>query len=373
MIEIGGANVIFVPIYRLKDGMKLADDIQLSYNDKSNAFLLKNGAILTRDNINKLSKLGIYGIYIDDGIKNPLLDNDLRRESVFVIKEIFSFCEKNHIILNENTIKQIENVSDKLVENIYNNKEISVCIKDLQTYDSNTYMHSVGVAIISIAIGTELCLSKKELCKLGVSALLHDIGKVEIPIEIINKPSKLTEEEFEIIKSHPNLGGKYFLEHKSVSNDIYMGIVGHHEKIDGTGYPNSLKGEEIPLFARIIAVADVYESLTGKRSYRKPIRPMEAIEYIMAGVGSSFDYNVVQAFLRKIEPYPVGTYVKLSDKRCAKVIRANRENSLRPVIKIVSEDDKVIDLQNDINARNIVIIDFDYDSLVMSEYKECCI
>ncbi|MGN0145425.1 MAG: HD-GYP domain-containing protein [Clostridium sp.] len=359
--------MIFVPIYRLKDGMRIADDIQSNCNNKLKTVLLKSGSILTKDSIEKLYKFDVSGIYIDDGINNPLLNDDLRKESVFAIKEVFSFCEKNHTILNEKTMQQIEGVSDKLVEQIYNNKEISVCIKELQTYDSNTYIHSVGVAVLSIAIGTALNLSRNELCRLGVSALLHDIGKVQVPIEIINKPSKLTDEEFEIIKNHPTWGGIYFAENKNINDDIYMGIVGHHERIDGTGYPNGLKDEDIPLFARIIAVADVYESLTGNRSYRKPIRPLEAIEYIMAGSERSFDKEVVKAFLRKIEPYPVGAYVKLSDKRSAKVIKSNVDNSLRPVIRIKG-DDKIIDLQNDASARNLVILDFDYDSLVRNEY-----
>ena len=359
--------MIFVPYYKLREGMKIANNISLKNNEKSKAFLLKEGAILTQDSIKKLSKFNISGIYIDNGIKNSILDEDLRKESVLSIRGIFDLCEKNHTILSGNAINQIENISEKLVKNIYNNKEISVSILDLQTYDLNTYLHSVSVAIISIAIGTALCLSKSELCKLGVCALLHDIGKTVIPIEIINKPAKLTKEEFEVIKTHAKLGGEYVMNYECISNGVYMGIVSHHEKYDGTGYPNSLKSNEIPLFSRIISVADVYDALTGNRPYRNPVKPLEAIEYIMAGVGSSFDYKIVKAFLQKIEPYPAGTYVKLSDKRRAIVIRGNRENPLRPVIKIIDDSNKIIDLQNDATSRNIVIMDIDYNYLIVNK------
>ena len=365
--------MIFVPSYKLRQGMKIANDICINDKKKSKAFLLKQGAILTEDNIKKLSNFNISGIYIDDGIKNPVLDEHLKEESVLAIKEVFSLCEKKNKILSESAIHQIENVSEKMVENICNNKEISVSIMDLQTYDMNTYLHSVSVAIISIAIGTALCLSKNELCRLGVCALLHDIGKLEIPIEIINKPSKLTAKEFEIIKNHPQIGGSYLINQECISKDIYMGIINHHEKYDGTGYPYSLKGNQISLFGRIISVADVYESLTGNRPYREPVRPSEAIEYIMAGVGSSFDYNIVKAFLRKIEPYPVGTYVTLSDKRCARVMKINNENPLRPVIKIADESNKIIDLQSDVNSRNIVIMDIAYNYLSINTYRQSCI
>ena len=362
--------MIFVPYYKLKEGMKVANDISLSDTKKSKAFLLKKGVILTKDKIEKLSNFNISGVYIDDGRKNPILDENLRKESVLAVKEIFSICENAYSILNEYTLKQIENISEKLVDNIYRDKQISVSISDLQTYDLNTYLHSISVTVISIAIGTELSLDKKTLCRLGVCALLHDVGKIEIPIEIINKPSKLTKEEFEIVKTHAQAGGKYFIEDKFISDDIYGGIISHHEKYNGTGYPNALKNEEIPLFARIISVADVYDALTGNRPYRDPIKPLEAIEYIMAGVGISFDYNIVKAFLRKIEPYPVGSYVKLSNKCRARVIKGNKENPLRPIIKVLGENNKELDLQNDPDARNIVIVDIEYNYLVVNNEKK---
>lgn len=213
--------MIFVPYYKLQEGMKVANDISLKDTEKSKAFLLKEGAILTKDNILKLSNFNISGVYIDDGRTNPILDEKLRKESVRAVKEIFNLCENTHTILNENTLKQIESISEKLVDNIYSDKQISVSISDLQTYDLNTYLHSVSVTVISIAIGTALSLTKMELCKLGVCALLHDIGKIEIPIEIINKPSKLTKEEFEIVKTHAQLGGNFVMDHKCVSDDIY--------------------------------------------------------------------------------------------------------------------------------------------------------
>lgn len=365
--------MIFVPYYKLKAGMKVANDISLSNKEKSRAFLLKQGAILTQDNIDKLSNFNISGVYIDDGRKNPILDENLRKESVLAVKEIFNLCENTHSILNESTLRQIESISGKLVDNICRNEEISVSISDLQTYDLNTYLHSVSVTVISIAIGTALSLSKQELCRLGVCALLHDIGKIEIPIEIINKPSKLTKEEFDIVKTHAQLGGDYVMDNKCISNDIYMGIISHHEKYNGTGYPHSLKSNDIPLFGRIIAVADVYDALTGNRPYRDPIKPLEAIEYIMAGVGSSFDYNIVKAFLRKIEPYPVGSYVRLSDKRCAMVIGVNNDNPLRPIIQIADRSNKIIDLQNDFDSRNIVILDIDYNYLIAENQRKKCV
>ena len=356
--------MIFVPQYKLKSGMKLASDIDLNYNKKSDAFLLTKGRILTEKNINKLISFGVLGVYIEDGRTNEILDNRFKKESVLAIKTIFDSCGNTHRILAKNTIRQIEKVSEMLVRNIKKNKEITIGISDLQTYDANTYLHSLSVTVIAIAIGTELGLDRTQLCNLGVCAMLHDIGKVEIPIEIISKPGKLTESEYDIVKTHTTLGAKYISGNKEINKDIYLGVISHHEKFDGTGYPKGLKKKEIPFFGRIIAVSDVYDALTANRPYRKPVKPSEAIEYIMGGIGTSFDYDIVKAFLKKIETYPIGSRVWLSDGRTGDVIKANPNDPLRPVLKIIGGKEEILDLHNDFNLKNIVISGIDYNYLI---------
>jgi len=356
--------MIFVPQYKLECGMKLASDVELNNNKKSKAFLLVKGTVLTKENIDKLINFGVLGVYIDDGRTNKILDYKFRRESVKAIKKIFDVCENTHKILNEETINQIEIVSEKLVKNINKNKEFTIGISDLQTYDENTYLHSLSVTVISIAIGTELGLNKEQLCNLGVCAILHDIGKVEIPIELILKPSKLTVDEYEIVKTHASLGANYIIKNKEINKEIYLGVISHHEKFDGTGYPDGLKKEKIPLFGRIISVADVYDALTANRAYREPIKPFEAIEYIMGGAGTSFDYNVVKAFIKKIEPYPIGSHVRLSDGKRGKIIEVNPNNPLRPVLKIIGDKSEIVDLANNFNLKNVVITDIDYRYLI---------
>ncbi|AGX44106.1 HD-GYP domain-containing protein [Clostridium saccharobutylicum] len=355
--------MVFVPQYKLKSGMKIAYDIRLDIDGKSKAILLTKGSILTKNNIKKLIKFHVPGAYIDDGVENIILNEKTRKESLSAIKRAFDMCENTCEILDEDTVNQIQIISKNLVDNICMNDEITVSISDLHSYDEDTYLHSLSVTLISIAIGTSLGLNKEKLCNLGVCAMLHDIGKVEIPIEIISKPSKLTEEEYNIVKRHPQLGLNYIRLSKVINKDIYLGIVSHHEKFDGTGYPNGLKGEKIHLFGRIIAVADVYDALTGRRPYRDPIKPSEGIEYIMGGIGTSFDYNVVKAFLEKIEPYPIGSHVILSDKRRGIIMKGNIDNPLRPIIKIIGENEEVLDLYNNFNLKNIVISGIDYSYL----------
>lgn len=356
--------MIFVPQNKLKSGMKLAYDIELNYKTKYHAFLLKKGNELTKENINKLIKFDVLGAYIEDGRTNEILDYKFREESILEIKRIFDVCEKTHQILDKNTTRQIEKLSKKLATNIKRNKGLTIGISDLQTYDNNTYLHSLSVTIVSIAIGVELGLNKEQLFNLGVCAMLHDIGKIDIPIEIISKPAKLTKDEYDIVKTHANLGGNYIIENKEMNKDIYLGVISHHEKFDGTGYPNGLKGEQIPLFGRIITVSDVYDALTANRPYRDPVDPAEAIEYIMGVTGRSFDYDVVKASLKRIEIYPIGAHVRLSDGRRGKVIKGNYADPLRPVLKIIEDKEEILDLHNDLNLKNVVITDIDYIYLI---------
>ncbi len=184
---------------------------------------------------------------------------------------------------------------------------------DLKVFDDYTYSHSVNVAVLSIIIGVTMGLGRKELTKLGLGALLHDIGKVFIDKDIVNKPGKLTDEEFSSMKMHSKLGYDYVRDRFQLPVKSYVAVLDHHERYDGSGYPNSKKGDEISDFGKMIALADVYDALTSERPYRKALPPSEAMEYIMGNSQVHFDPELVKVFSRKVAPYPVGTLVKLSN------------------------------------------------------------
>ena len=200
-------------------------------------------------------------------------------------------------------------------------------------------------------------LKTNDLYELGFCALLHDIGKMSVPIEIISKPSKLTFEEFEIVKQHPAKGAEFFLKHNLANRRICAGVLTHHEKFDGTGYPNGLRGEDIPLFGRIISIADVYDALTSVRPYRQPSSPPEAIEYIMGSSGNAFDLVLVEAFLKKVSPYPIGSCVKLTNGQIAIIVQQNERHPLRPVIRLFNQPDVILDLYQQRELQNVVITD----------------
>ena len=178
------------------------------------------------------------------------------------------------------------------------------------------------------------------LIRLGLGAIMHDIGKVFIDKKILNKPGKLTVEEFNVIKKHSELGYEYIRERFSLPAMSSRAVVDHHEKYDGSGYPNGRKKDDISVFGRIIAVSDVYDALSSERYYRPAVNPSESMEYIMSGSGTLFDPKIVELFLRKIAPYPVGTMVRLSNNWIAIVVENYEAVCLRPKVRVVKQDDK---------------------------------
>lgn len=352
--------MIFIPIDDIHEGMTLAKDVKIYNHELNDVDLLKEGLKLTKLNINRLKRFGSVGLYINDGnddIKKPdqIIDSALRTEAICELEKLFASVDKNPKRVDDTSLLSVNNISTKIVNNILHNKKYMVNIIDLKMYDDYTYNHSLSVAVLATAIGISLDLDDKSLYELSLCALLHDIGKTEIPHHLIDKPSKLSNDEFDIIKSHPKRGGKYVIKNNLVTENIYNGIISHHEKFDGTGYPFGIKGKEIPLYGRIIAVADVYDALTSNRPYRMPATPSEAIEYIMGGNEVMFDPDIVKAFLSKIAPYPVNDCVKLSNGQIGIVTKVYSENPLRPEVKIIGDGNIYYNLFKDQNLYNIVV------------------
>lgn len=357
----------FVPTNKLKAEMILDRDVYLFDSISSKIIMLKSGQILTQLYINKFNELDILGAYIESSdekeevrvktsVRQPI-KTVLKQEAIENVHQVYKMFNQVAQTINVRSINQTMAISRKLVNSLKNNAEATISIANLKVYDDYTYNHSLGVSILSIAIGLELDLSTQDLYDLAFCALLHDIGKMAVPIEIIAKPSKLTADEFDIVKQHPAKGAEFFLKHDLVNNQIYEGVLTHHEKYDGTGYPNGLSGNDIPLFGRIISVADVYDALTSMRPYRKPSIPSEAIEYIMGSSGTAFDIEIVKAFLKKVSPYPIGSCVKLYNGEVAIVVKQNDNNPLRPVIRPIKQPNTLLDLYAQLDLQNNVIED----------------
>ena len=234
-----------------------------------------------------------------------------------------------------------------------------VNLVNIKSFDLYTYQHSVNVCVLCVLIGVALCIPRNEMRDLALAAVLHDIGKVFINKEILNKPGKLTPEEFEVIKNHTQLGYDFINKKNILSASVYIPVLMHHERYDGTGYLSGQKGEAIPLFSQIISVSDVYDAITSDRPYHEAILPSEAYEYILGNAGRHFSPKIVDVFVKKIAPFPEGYNVQLSNGM-AGIVYKNYEDCLaRPLIKLHrlpgQQEDRFVDLKNDKNALDIII------------------
>ena len=359
------------PVNELVEGMIVDEGV---YGEgETRVPLVAKNQVLTNYLIEKLRTNGVATVkilaqagnskMIDIQKRPPIITPRLRKEALDFLQDTFSFAaqmESGNIVATR-TVKKLDTLVSRLIVAITRDKQAMVNINDLKSYDEYTYHHSLSVAVLAIAIAHQLGFSGVKLTQLGKTAIMHDIGKTRVPIQLINKPAKLDQEEFHIVQTHSQEGYRFLVDQGIGDTELWASVKHHHEKMDGSGYPNGLEGEDIPVMSRIIAVADVYDALTSKRPYRKPIQPAEALEYIMGGSGTFFDYDMVLAFIKKIDPYPKGTLVELSNDKIAIVV--DNEFPMRPVVQTLSNGE-ILDLNNDRRCLSILIRNT-YDEMAM--------
>lgn len=224
------------------------------------------------------------------------------------------------------------------------------CMKSI---DDSVYAHSINVALISRAIGKWLKMSREQLNELTIAGLLHDIGKAEIPSKILNKTGKLTDEEFELIKSHALKGSK-LLKKAGFNSDIQFAALQHHERSDGSGYPRGLEADEISDFASIIAIADVYDAMTSARSYRTPKCAFQVIAAFEEDGLKKYNTKYILTFLERIANAYQNSMVMLSDGRSGKIVYINKSRLSRPIVQV--DDNEMVDLsrETDISITSIM-------------------
>lgn len=359
--------MLFITKKHLKPGMILAKDIVLYNNENFNSLLLRRGQVLNNTFIKKIIYHNIEGAYIESNAfididVESYIDDKLKAQSLSNIKDVYYDFQVSSGKVNNLSLKKMTSIVDKLINELLFKDDLTYNVIDFKNYDTYTFQHCLNVAMLSISTGISLGLAESELHDLGLAGLFHDIGKMTIPVEILNKPSALNKEEYELIKTHPTNAVNQL--RNIVPGNVLIAIESHHEKLDGTGYPYGRTSKQISYLAKILAICDVYDALTSDRPYRKAAFPNEVIEYIMGCADNHFDFDILNHFLKIIVAYPVGTFVKLSNGKLAVVIKNYTENIMRPLIRIIKPDGTVgedIDLLYDTNYMSVTIVDMGYD------------
>ncbi len=351
--------------------------IDQSIVDRAGRILIARNTIMDEFHIDSLKKMGIPGVYIREGEDDdaPADGSQEPVVSAAVQKEIDEHMvnDRSKVKLSESVKARVaegiqylyndtasegftdttRSITDDLMKAISDNDAIAVDISTLKISDEYTFKHSVDVATMAMIVAKKHGLNEKEVYEIGISGLLHDVGKSKIPNEILNKAGKLTDDEFAMMKQHSLFGYSILKDKNDLSNPIKLGVLQHHEKMNGRGYPMSVDSSKINLFARIISVADIYDALVTERPYKKPFSPRDAVEMIMS-MTEELDINVMRSFLESVILYPVGTDVELSTGEKARVVENNPKYVLRPKVVGLSSG-KNYDLSAIENASIVIL------------------
>lgn len=226
-------------------------------------------------------------------------------------------------------------VAEEMVDTMFSHGDAMLCLARIRAKDAYLMEHSMNVAILLANFGRYLGLERSVLKELTLGGLLHDVGKIMTPDEVLNKPGKLTDEEFGIMRQHVVHSHDILLATAGITPTMLEVAANHHERLDGSGYPRHLKGEQLSLYTRMSGIVDVYDAVTADRVYKQGMQPTQAFRILLKGADHHFDRELVTRFIKCMGVYPVGTLVQLSNQRLAIVMQRNPQEPLKPVVKVI--------------------------------------
>jgi len=355
-----------IPVDALIPGMYVSD-LNCGWMDHpflTNAFLVDDEA-----RVAKIRDMGIHEVYIDTGRGLDLPDAPTREEvesSLQARMEAIATAapkplarvnlaeeaprarrlhtEANRIVKNLLTdirlgaqieLDKVEPMVEAMVDSVFSNPNALLPLAGLKQHDNYTFEHSVSVCALMVAFSRGLALSRELIREIALGALLHDVGKARVPEAILNKPARLTEAEFAKMKNHV-VQSIVLLQHTPGVSETALMVAGqHHERHDGTGYPNQLKGEGISLYGQMAAIVDVYDAISSDRVYHKGLAPSDALKKLLEWSEHHFEPKLVHSFIRAIGIYPSGSLVRLASGRLAVVREQNERDLLHPVVQVI--------------------------------------
>ncbi len=325
--------MIKIQLTSVKYGMKLAKPVYTM----EGKLLIDKGIFLRESYVYKLLNFGINEVFVEwDKNQHPpefieAITDEIKNKAKAVSGEVI----ENIRLAKEVNADEIKLLVGQIIDRLLNNKDTILYLTDIRTVDSYTFEHSLNVCLYALILGIASGHDSPKLESLGIGALLHDIGKLVTPDEILNKPTRLDDKEYQVIKQHVLDGHEMIMGIPDMNKEVALIVRDHHERYDGKGYPLGKKGKEIHEFARIVAICDVYDALTSDRAYKNKIPIHQAIEYLISMGNHQFDYALVKLFINQLAIYPEGTFVKLETGEIAEVIKENRQWPTRPLIAII--------------------------------------
>jgi HD-GYP domain-containing protein (c-di-GMP phosphodiesterase class II) len=344
-----------IPTARVPEGAELGRDVLIGRAD--GIPLLRAGVRVTHRYRDRLLSAGINAIYIEDGesegiTPEPIVSDETRAIATRAVATAYRGTQEaleSGAPLSPGTVDALADVIARILREIEQSGGVALALADLAGADAYTFQHSIDVTALGLLLGQHMMRERgwldydgvrrfsridERLSQLGLGLLLHDIGKLAIPISILNKPGRLTPEEWKMMKTHPRAGVD-LLRGDRWSPLVKAVVLRHHERCDGSGYPSGKTGTEIHEMARIAAVADVYDAVTSERVYA-PARPAcEGVHAIREGSGTLFDKEIANVFLRVVAPFPPGVEIKLCDGRRGIVVSVPDRALDRPVVRIL--------------------------------------
>ena len=345
----------YVPVHQLRVGDRLGRDV---YGLGDALPLLRAGVRVSNSYQHSLARAGIGAVWIDDGFSEgiePLevLEEHTKRRASAAIREAFRDASKTVTdggTLSSFAIQEMQDVAELIVGDITRSVHTALALNDLAHADGYTLKHSLAVTTLGLSLGLRVMRKygwidahgerrfdgiDDRLGTLGVGLLLHDIGKLSVPGEILRKAGPLTDDEWQAVRAHPTLGYQILRKADGISPLARAVVRSHHERWNGTGYPDGQAGQQIHQFARIAAVADVFDALTSDRYYRRALALHEGYDYVVSRSGFDFDPEVVDVFQSFVAPFPPGTPVVLSDGFCGVVVEAKQHAVKTPIVRII--------------------------------------
>ncbi|MBL0463972.1 HD-GYP domain-containing protein [Aeromonas veronii] len=232
-------------------------------------------------------------------------------------------------------ITPLAEVAEEMVDTMFTHGDAMLCLARIRAKDAYLMEHSMNVAILLANFGRYLGLERSVLKELTLGGLLHDVGKIMTPDEVLHKPGKLTDEEFAIMRQHVVHSYEILSNTPGITPTMLEVAANHHERLDGSGYPQRLKGEQLSLYTRMSGIVDVYDAITADRVYKAGMQPTQAFRILLKGINQHFDAELVTKFIKCMGVYPVGTLVQLSNQRLAIVMQRNEQQPLKPVVKVI--------------------------------------